>query len=117
MIGPERLLVGGKCALQERLSLGVLTLLCVEPAQGLKARCNVWVLGPDAEFEILAPAFDTAATWTDAGGGAETLIYAYISGAKRGQLVTGAGATIGTVPVARLVKVNSATKITIGGLR
>lgn len=77
----------------------------------------VWVLGPDAEAEILAPAFDTAATWTDAGGGAETLIYAHISGAKRGQLTTGAGATIGTVPVARLIKVNSASKITIGGLR
>lgn len=77
----------------------------------------VWVMGPDAEAEVLAPAFDTAATWTDAGDGTETLIYAYISGAKRGQLVTGAGATIGTVPVARLIKVNSASKITIGGLR
>lgn len=78
----------------------------------------VWVLGADAEFEILAPAFDTASTWTDPGDGTITLVYAFVDGAKRGKLCPAgaSGGTLTTNPVARLLKVNSATKITIGGL-
>lgn len=80
---------------------------------------SVWVLGPDAEFEILAPAFLDTATWTDTAG-AETLVHAIVDGANRGKLApstdTGHG-TLSTSPVARLIKVNSASKITIGGLR
>lgn len=75
----------------------------------------VWKLAPDAEFEILAPAFDTTATWTDPGDGSEVLLYGVYTGANRGKITnvnTGNGQ-----PVARLLKVNSATKITIGGLR
>lgn len=88
--------------------------------QGGVNACAVWVLGPDSEFEILAPAFDTAATWTDAGTGAPALVYAHTTGAKRGQLCPVGAGTPGTditeKPVARLIKVNSATKITVGGL-
>ena len=76
----------------------------------------VWVLGPDAEFEILAPAFDNTATWTDPGDGTEVLIYASTTGANRGKLVPSGGAGAGTQPIARLLKVNSSTKITIGGV-
>lgn len=75
-----------------------------------------WVLAPDAEFEILAPAFDTGLTWTDAGG-VEMLVHAQTTGASRGKLVPAGTANQTTAPIARLLKVNSATKITIGGLR
>ena len=75
----------------------------------------VWVLAPDAQFEILAPAFDTTQTWTDAGAGAEALVYVTPTGAARGKLTPVQSGSM--APVARLIKVNSPTKITIGGLR
>jgi hypothetical protein len=79
----------------------------------------VWVLAPDAEFEILAPAFDTGSTWTDPGDGSIVKVYAIVDGANQGKLTpsgqTGRG-TLSANPVGRLIKVNSATKITIGGL-
>jgi hypothetical protein len=84
--------------------------------QGVNAAA-VWILSQDAEFEILAPAFDTTVSWTDPGDGTVVLVGAYTSGAKRGQLCpmgTG-GAT--AYPVARLLQVVSATKIVVGGLR
>jgi len=77
----------------------------------------VWKLAPDAEFEILAPAFDTTQTWTDPGDGTELLIYGQTTGANRGKLVPAGTSGASAQPVARLLKVNSATKITIGGLR
>lgn len=84
--------------------------------QGINA-CAVWVLGPDAEFQVLAPAFDTTVSWTDPGDGTIVLVSAYTSGAKRGQLcpvgTSGACAT----PIARLISVDSPTQITIGGLQ
>lgn len=80
----------------------------------------IWVLGPDAEFEILAPAFDEDATWTDPTNGTALLVHAWATGVDRGKLApagaTKADHTLTTRPVARLVKVNSAQKITIGGL-
>lgn len=81
----------------------------------------VWVPTPDCEFEILAPAFDTGATWVDPGDGTEVLLYPIVSlGGNQGKLVpagtTGRG-TLGTTAIARLIRVNSATKITIGGAR
>jgi hypothetical protein len=80
---------------------------------------SVWVLAPDAEFEILAPAFDTGATWTDPGDGTLSLLYAYVDGTNQGKLcpagTVGRG-TLSTAPVCTLLKVNSANKITVGGL-
>ena len=88
--------------------------------QGINA-FPVWVLGPDAEFQILAPAFDTAVTWTDPGDGNITLVTAYSSGPLRGTLcpigAVSSGNVAGTSPIARLIKVDSATTITIGGLQ
>lgn len=82
---------------------------------------SVWVMSPDAEFEILAPAFDSTQAWVDPGDGSEVLIYGAATGTGRGKLAlatNGAVVTaITTQPVARLVKVNSPTKITVGGLR
>jgi hypothetical protein len=80
----------------------------------------VWVLGPDAEAEVLAPAFDTNAAWSgvDQSTGTEVLLYVgTVSGTDKGKLTLAATASHSTDPVARLLKVNSATKITIGGLR
>lgn len=88
--------------------------------QGVNAAA-VWVLGPDAEFEVLAPAFDSTVSWVEPVDGSVKLIVAYTAGAKRGQLVpagtaSAGGNTVGTKPVARLLSVASATKIRVGGL-
>lgn len=100
---------------------------------------SVWVLGPDAEFEILAPAFDPTSSWIDPPpatfGGASVygsgsgLIGVALqnttgandaahlgSGTLQGQLVPWAASPSISAPIARLLKVNSSTKITIGGL-
>lgn len=75
----------------------------------------VWVLGPDAEFEVLAPAFDHTLTWTDG-----QLVYASMTAGQEGRLVNetaGDAATDHTTaPVARVLKVASPTKLVIGGL-
>jgi hypothetical protein len=93
----------------------------------------VWVLTPDAEFEVLAPAFDPNLTYTDNGNVASSsgssstagnLLYAAVTipggntTTVKGQLVpaTYPGANRTANPVARVLKVNSATKLTIGGL-
>lgn len=83
----------------------------------------VWVLGDDAEFEILAPAFDTSVSWTDPGDGTELLIGARTADSSptattglRGQLVPMGTSGATAKPVARLIEVTSATKIVIGGL-
>lgn len=86
--------------------------------QGVNA-CAVWVMGTDAEFEVIAPAFDSTSSWVDPGNGTTALVYCFVDGTKRGQLCP-AGATGGTVstqPVARLLQVASASKIRIGGLQ
>lgn len=79
----------------------------------------VWVLGPDAEFEILAPAFDTGASWTDPADGTIRLLHAVVDGANRGKLVpagtTGRG-TLSVKPVCRLRRVDSASMIVVSGL-
>lgn len=86
--------------------------------QGVNA-CAVWVMGPDAEFEVLAPAFDTTASWVDPGNGTTALVYAYVNGANQGQLCpsTGTAGTVSAQPVARLLQVASTSKIRIGGLQ
>lgn len=77
----------------------------------------VWVLGPDAEFEILAPAFDAGQSWTDpTDGSGSALVCVSYTGANQGMLVPAGGTGAGNIPVARLLKVNSSTKITVGGL-
>lgn len=88
--------------------------------QGVNAAV-CWVLGPDAQFEVLAPAFDTAVPWVDPGNGTFQLITAYTSGPKRGQLcpvgTTDATNNPSTTSIARLISVVSAQKIIIGGLQ
>lgn len=77
----------------------------------------VWVLTPDAEFEILAPAFDATQNWTDpTDGSGSDLVGVSLSGANQGMLVPWASSGSISAPCARLLKVNSSTKLTIGGL-
>jgi hypothetical protein len=79
----------------------------------------VWVLGPDAEFEVLAPAFDDAASWADTADGTDVYVFASDGTGARpaGQLVpAGAVGDETTEPVARLISVVSDSKIIIGGL-
>lgn len=83
--------------------------------QGINAAA-VWVFSPDAEAEILAPAFDETLSWTEPTDGTITLVHAYASTAKRGKLCPAGTANATTRPVARLLKVVSATKIIVGGL-
>lgn len=83
--------------------------------QGVNA-CAVWVLADDAEFEVLAPAFDESVAWVDPGNGTVLMVHAYTSGPKRGRLCPAGTVGASVDPVAKLVKVNSANKITIGGL-
>lgn len=91
--------------------------------QGVNAAA-AWVMDPGAEFEIIAPAFDSEVTWTEPGDGTIALVHAYVSGAKRGKLCpadpnaggTSADATISAKPVGRLMEVNSTSSIVIGGL-
>lgn len=84
--------------------------------QGVNAAA-AWVLGgPDAQFEVLAPAFDTTATWTEPGDGTLPLVYAQTAGANRGKLVPVGTSGASSRPVARLLKVESTTSIIIGGL-
>lgn len=78
--------------------------------------CGVWVMGPDAEVEILAPAFDTGVAWTEPTDGTIKLVHAYESGANRGKLCPAGTALDTTRPIGRLLKVVSANKIIIGGL-
>ena len=78
---------------------------------------GVWQLGPDAEFEVLAPAFDPTQNWAvDLGSGTDSLIYASTSGTNQGQLIPASAASSGSIPVARLIQVESPSSIIIGGL-
>jgi hypothetical protein len=83
--------------------------------QGVNA-CGVWVLSPDAEFEILDPAFDSTLSWVEPTNGTIALVYASTAGANRGKLVPSGSPNVSAKPVARLIKVSSSTKIVIGGL-
>lgn len=96
----------------------------------------VWELGPDAEFEVLAPAFDPTLTWTESAG-TDTLIgvsvgqgTAGVAAYNQGQLVPWTSATAGTAqtggggnyvvsqnPIARLIQIESPSSIVIGGLQ
>ena len=81
---------------------------------------SVFVLGPDAEFEVLAPAFDvtggtSSAGWTQTSG-LDNYVYASVSGANQGQLVASDCSTKSTHPVARLIQIESPTVLRIGGI-
>lgn len=80
---------------------------------------GVWVLAADAEIELLAPAFDVGSTWTDPGDGTNKRVHAIVDGANRGKLApagqTGRG-TLSTAPFGRLIRVESANAIIVGGL-
>jgi hypothetical protein len=75
----------------------------------------VWVLGPDAEFEVLAPAFDEGdGTFVEGG-----LIHFHGTGAdaaQLGKLCPADETHVSTAPVARLLKIVSPERLIIRGL-
>lgn len=88
--------------------------------QGINAT-SVWVLGPDAEFIVTSTvttnqgAFDTGVSWTDG-----VLVTAYTSAAGaslQGKLAPSGTANTLTQAFARVISVDSATQLTIGGLQ
>jgi hypothetical protein len=76
----------------------------------------VWTLSVDAEFEVLAPTFDVTQDWADPGDGTTVLVYASTGGSNQGQLVLSSDPNASTVPVARLIQVESTTSLIIAGL-
>ena len=78
--------------------------------QGVNA-IAVWVLGPDAEFEILAPAFDPDVLDATEGD----LLGVCLSGPHIGKLTHDNNAS--SKKVARLLKIVSDSKIIVGGLQ
>ena len=85
-----------------------------EPADSGVNALAVWVLAPDAEFEILSDAF--AGDWS--GALPESLVHFAGDAAAddRGKLVPDTYVNRSTLPVARLISVESASKIIVGGL-
>lgn len=78
----------------------------------------VWVLNDDAEFEVLAPAFDPELSWTETQNGTDVLVHAATGAGTQpaGQLVPAGTPNSTAVPVARLIKVLDESRIVIGGL-
>jgi hypothetical protein len=78
----------------------------------------VWVLGPDAEFEILDPAFDSTVPWTFPVDGTDLLVFAYTAaaGVKQGKLAPAGAANITAKPVARAVSRPDTNRLIIRGL-
>ena len=77
--------------------------------------CAVWVLGPDAEFVVLPPAFDTSLTYLRGD-----LLYGTAAGAKQGQLtnvLTANGPAIAKVLDITTGALPAQSVLTIGGLR
>jgi hypothetical protein len=78
----------------------------------------VWTVAPGSEFEILAPAFDSAATWTFPTNGTALLVHAYTGagGSARGRLAPAGASNITTKPVARAVSRPATDRLIIAGL-
>jgi hypothetical protein len=85
--------------------------------QGINAM-PVWMIAPGSEFEILAPAFDSAATWTFPTTGAPLLVHAYTgaSGSARGVLCPAGATGASTKPIARALSRPATDRLIIGGL-
>lgn len=76
----------------------------------------VWVLSPGSEFEVLAPAFDSALAWTFPTDGSELLVTVMHTGANRGKLVPTGTANSTTKPVARAIRRPATDVLVIAGL-
>ncbi|WP_267716816.1 hypothetical protein [Streptomyces sp. CoH17] len=80
---------------------------------------TVWKGNSDAVFEILAPAFDTAATWTNATNGSRQLLgatkSAHASGPGKLTPLNADGSSPANVsgPIATLINVVGASKIIV----
>ena len=87
-----------------------------EPADAGVNAVPVWKLTEGSEFEVLAPAFDTTATWTFPTNGTPLLVHAQTAGANRGKLVSAGTGGATTKPVARAISRPSTDRLIITGL-
>lgn len=78
----------------------------------------VWKLSEGSEFEVLAPAFDSAATWTFPTNGTPLLVHAYTgaSSSARGKLCPAGAVGASAKPVARAISRPSTDRLIITGL-
>lgn len=100
-----------------------LSALFVAPKLGIDELRNInhnvfaaWVGDNQSVFEILAPAFDTSATWVNPTDGSEVLLRVTIGAHAQGPgKITNAasGATVSTDVVGRLIQVVGTNKIVI----
>lgn len=76
---------------------------------------TVWVGGQDSSFEILAPAFDTSADWTQPTDGTEVLLTHTTTGHAKGPglLTPVGGSNKGTAVIGKLVAVVGTSKIEV----
>jgi len=75
----------------------------------------VWVGGQDSSFEILAPAYDTSADWTQPTNGTDVALTHTVSAHTLGPaLLTPVGtANAATAVIAKLVAVTGTSKIEV----
>jgi len=99
-----------------------LSALFVAPSLGidevaLSGNTNfaVWTGGPDATFEILAPAFDTSATYTQPSDGTRKLLSFTLAAHAQGpgKLTPSGGSNAASNPVAELIDVVGTTKLIV----
>lgn len=78
----------------------------------------VWTITAGSEFEVLAPAFDSAATWTFPTNGTGLLVHAYTgaSGSARGKLCPAGATGASTKPIARALSRPATDRLIITGL-
>ena len=82
--------------------------------QGVNA-VAVWVMGPDAEFEIVSPAFEESD-----GTFVENALLHFLgtgAGDDRGKICPADATNASTRPLAKLIKIVSTDKLIIGGLQ
>lgn len=123
LAGENVTLFGGSGGTAANHTVFGLSALFVAPALGIDevrhtgtSNFAVWVGDNQSVFEILAPAFDTAATWTNPTDGAKVplrvTIGAHASGVGK-LTTTAAGATVSTAVAAHLIQVVGTTKIIV----
>jgi hypothetical protein len=76
---------------------------------------TVWTGGPDAVFEVLAPAFDTSAAYTQAGDGTRVLLSFTLAAHAQGpgKLTVSGGSNAASLVIAELIDVVGTTKLIV----
>lgn len=99
-----------------------LSALFVAPALGIDELASsgnnnftVWTGGPDATFEVLAPAFDTSADYSQAGDGSRKLLSFTLAAHAQGpgKLTVSGGTNAASLVIAELIDVVGTSKLIV----